>query len=71
MTADRWIPAECIRVHLLRQIREPLDKILPVRVILKYRFAFDPSNDDMIKGVGGIYAGFAGHGGFIQITELL
>ena len=56
MTADRSIPADCIRIHLLQQTREPLDKILPVRVIFKYRFAFDPSNDDMMQGAGGIYA---------------
>jgi hypothetical protein len=71
MTADRSIPADGVCIYLLRQTRERVYNILPVLVIFKYRFAVDPSNDDMIKGVGGIYAGFAGHGGFIQITELL
>lgn len=41
----------------LPQAREPLDKILPVRVIFEYRFTFDPSNDDMIQGAEVIYAG--------------
>ena len=61
MTADRSIPADCIRIHLLKQLREPFDKILAVRVIFKYRFAFDPSNDDMLQVAGGIYASSARH----------
>ena len=61
MTADRSIPADCIRVHLLQQTREPLDKILLVRVIFEYRFAFDTSHDDMMQGAGGIYASFTRH----------
>jgi hypothetical protein len=56
MTSGRSIPADCIRIHLLQQTREPLDKILPFRAIFKYRFAFDPSNDNSMKGAGGIYA---------------
>jgi hypothetical protein len=56
MTADRSIPADGIRIHLLKQPREPVEKILPVRVIFKYCFAFDPSNDDMMQGVGGVNA---------------
>jgi hypothetical protein len=59
MTADRSIPADCIRIHLLQQTREPLDKILPVPVIFKYGFAFDPSNDDMMQVAGGIYSSSA------------
>jgi len=55
MAADRSIPADCIRIRLLRQTRGSLYKILPVRVILKYRFAFDPSNHDMMQGAEGIY----------------
>jgi hypothetical protein len=59
MTADKSVSADCSRIHLLRQIREPLDKILPVPVIFEYRFAFDPSNDDMLHVAGGIYASSA------------
>jgi hypothetical protein len=59
MTADRSIPDDCIRIHLLQQTREPLDKILPVRVTFEYCFAFDPSDDDAMQGAGGIYANSA------------
>ena len=52
MTADRSIPADCIYIHLLQQTREPLDKILPVRAIFEYRFAFGPSNDNSMQGAG-------------------
>ena len=61
MIADRSIPADCIRIHLLQQTRESLDKILQVRVTFKYRFAFDPSNDHMMQDAGGIYASPARH----------
>ena len=46
--------------RLLQQTQEPLDKILQVRVIFKYRFAFDPSNDNSLQGTEGIYADFTG-----------
>jgi hypothetical protein len=39
--------------RLLQQTREFRDKNLPVRVIFKYRFAFDSSNDDMMQDAGG------------------
>ena len=39
--------------------RELLDKIRPARAIFKYRFAFDPSNDDMMQGAGDVYASSA------------
>ena len=61
MTAGRLIPVDCIRIHLLQHTREPLDKVLTVRVIFKYRFAFDPSIDDMMQDAGGIYASSAKH----------
>ena len=38
--------------RLVQQTREPLAKILPVRVIFEYRFAFDSSDEDMMQGVG-------------------
>jgi hypothetical protein len=55
MTADKSVSADCIRIHFLQQPREPLDKILQVPVIFEYRFAFDPSNDDVMQDAGGIY----------------
>jgi hypothetical protein len=32
---------------------------LQVNEIKHSRFAFDPSNDDVVQGAGGIYASFA------------
>jgi hypothetical protein len=61
MTAERSMPADGIRIHLLKQPREPLDKILLVRVISEYRFKFDPSNQGMMQNAGGIYASSARH----------
>jgi hypothetical protein len=46
-------------------------RIGPICVVFKDRFAFCSIDDDLMQGTWGIYAGFAGHGGFIQITELL
>ena len=49
--------ADCICIHLLQQTGEPLKKILPVLVIFENCFAFDSSNDDMMQGAAGVYAG--------------
>ena len=59
MTADRTMSAGRICIHLLQQMVKPLKKILPVLVIFENRFAFDPSNDDVIQAAGGFYASSA------------
>ena len=50
---------------------EARGKIFTISAVFKDRFAFCSIDNDLMQGSGSIYAGFAGHGGFIQISELL
>jgi hypothetical protein len=47
------------RSRLLQQMRESFKKIPTVFVILENRIPFDSSNDDMMRGTGGVNAGFS------------
>jgi len=44
----------------LQKPGQPLKKIFPVFVILENPFPFDSSDDNVMQGAGGVYAGLAG-----------
>jgi len=52
--------------RFLQQTGKPFKKIPTVLIILENRLFFDPSNNDVVHGTWGIYAGLARHMSQIQ-----
>jgi len=60
-------PAHRGAILLLQKTGQPFKEIYPVFIILENPSALDSSDDDMMQGARGIYAGLAGHA--FQITS--
>jgi len=63
------IARKALRTALLDDRSEPLNKKVPVCIIIKYLFSSNSSDTNMMQCARGVYACFAGHMVFVSAKQ--
>jgi hypothetical protein len=54
-------PGKASCLALEKQISKAIQEVLPIIIVAEYLSAFNPSDDDVMKGTRSVYSGFSRH----------